>query len=194
VGVDASAAAVEQARAGSLDFGARVLFRVGSIYCLPFPDRSFHAVRADRVLHLLGDTARAIAEAKRVLKVGGRLVVSEPDNDSLVLDVGERAVTARLLEYRRRCTASFVPGIRLARLFTEAGLDEVELEAHTGVVRELAVADRLLGLSWLARSAVGAAVVSSEEASAWLLSALRDAQAGRFAAAMTVFIAAGTNH
>jgi SAM-dependent methyltransferase len=192
VGVDASITAVQAARARSLDDGARVRFCAGSVYRLPFPDCSFDAVRADRVLHFLNQPARAIAEMKRVLRAGGRLVVSEPDNDSLVIDAGDRTLTARLLEHRRRNNASLLPGIGLGRLFAEAGLTGIELRAHTGVVRELGSADRLLGIRRLAESAARASVLSPDEASGWLLNALRDAQSGHFAVAMSVFIASGT--
>jgi SAM-dependent methyltransferase len=193
VGLDASAATIGAARARSLDCGARVQFHVGSIYSLPFPNQSFDAVRADRVLHFLNDPARAIADMKRVLKPGGRLVASEPDNGSIVIDAGDQVLTGRLLEHRRKKNDALMPGISLGRLFAEAGLRRVELQAHTGVIRQLEVADRLLGLSRLVQSAVHASVISLDEASGWLLRALRDSRAGHFAVAMTVFIATGTN-
>jgi ubiquinone/menaquinone biosynthesis C-methylase UbiE len=43
---------------------------------LPFDDNAFDAVWANDVLHATGDTARAIAEARRVLKPGGRAIIS----------------------------------------------------------------------------------------------------------------------
>jgi ubiquinone/menaquinone biosynthesis C-methylase UbiE len=43
---------------------------------LPFDDNTFDAVWANGVLHATGDTARAIAEARRVLKPGGRAIIS----------------------------------------------------------------------------------------------------------------------
>jgi ubiquinone/menaquinone biosynthesis C-methylase UbiE len=43
---------------------------------LPFPDNTFDAVWANGVLHATGDTERAIQEARRVLKPGGRAIIS----------------------------------------------------------------------------------------------------------------------
>ena len=43
---------------------------------LPFPDESFDAVWANGVLHATGDTDRAIQEVHRVLKPGGRAIIS----------------------------------------------------------------------------------------------------------------------
>jgi SAM-dependent methyltransferase len=43
---------------------------------LPFDDNTFDAVWSNGVLHATGDTERAIQEARRVLKPGGRAVIS----------------------------------------------------------------------------------------------------------------------
>jgi 2-polyprenyl-3-methyl-5-hydroxy-6-metoxy-1,4-benzoquinol methylase len=43
---------------------------------LSFPDETFDAVWSNGVLHASGDTRRAVAEARRVLKTGGRAIIS----------------------------------------------------------------------------------------------------------------------
>jgi SAM-dependent methyltransferase len=43
---------------------------------LPFADNTFDAVWSNGVLHATGDTERAIAEARRVVKPGGRVIIS----------------------------------------------------------------------------------------------------------------------
>jgi ubiquinone/menaquinone biosynthesis C-methylase UbiE/DNA-binding transcriptional ArsR family regulator len=49
--------------------------RQGDIYDLPLPDDSFDVVILHQVLHFLDDGTRAIQEAARVLRPGGRLLV-----------------------------------------------------------------------------------------------------------------------
>jgi ubiquinone/menaquinone biosynthesis C-methylase UbiE/Fe2+ or Zn2+ uptake regulation protein len=49
--------------------------RQGDIYDLPLPNASFDVVILHQVLHFLDDGARAIHEAARVLRPGGRLLV-----------------------------------------------------------------------------------------------------------------------
>jgi ubiquinone/menaquinone biosynthesis C-methylase UbiE len=50
--------------------------RTVNALALPFDDESFDAVWANGVLHATGDTRRAIQEARRVLKPGGRAIIS----------------------------------------------------------------------------------------------------------------------
>lgn len=50
--------------------------RTANVLDLPFADNTFDAVWANGVLHATGDTARAIRETRRVLKPGGRAIIS----------------------------------------------------------------------------------------------------------------------
>jgi ubiquinone/menaquinone biosynthesis C-methylase UbiE len=50
--------------------------RTANALDLPFEDNTFDAVWSNGVLHATGDTCRAIAEARRVLKPGGRAIIS----------------------------------------------------------------------------------------------------------------------
>jgi ubiquinone/menaquinone biosynthesis C-methylase UbiE len=50
--------------------------RTANALDLPFDDDTFDAVWSNGVLHATGDTRRAIQEARRVLKPGGRAIIS----------------------------------------------------------------------------------------------------------------------
>ena len=75
-GVDFSRRAVDAARQ-LVDGVAGAYVVVGDAHELPFADGSFDACRADRTLQHLERPDAALAELKRVLATGGRLVVLE---------------------------------------------------------------------------------------------------------------------
>jgi ArsR family transcriptional regulator len=76
VGVDASADMLAVARANLDKAGlANTQVRLGDIHHLPFARDSFDVVTIHQVLHYLADPERAVAEAARVLRPGGRLLI-----------------------------------------------------------------------------------------------------------------------
>ncbi|MCJ7819281.1 MAG: methyltransferase domain-containing protein [Syntrophales bacterium] len=78
VGLDVTAAMVERARASLARLGlAHVTFQVGEAEALPFPDNHFDAVISNGVFNLTLDKEKALHEAHRVLKPGGRLRLAD---------------------------------------------------------------------------------------------------------------------
>jgi ubiquinone/menaquinone biosynthesis C-methylase UbiE/DNA-binding transcriptional ArsR family regulator len=76
VGIDASTAMLAVARANLDRAGvSHAQVRHGDIYNLPLARNSFDVVTIHQVLHYLEDPDRAIAEAARVLRPGGRLLI-----------------------------------------------------------------------------------------------------------------------
>jgi SAM-dependent methyltransferase len=75
-GIDLNHQMLTVARANLAAHGApNISVRHGDVTATPYPDRCASLVVIHQVLHFLDDPARAIAEAARVLKPGGRLVV-----------------------------------------------------------------------------------------------------------------------
>lgn len=72
IGVDINAHTVEFCKACGLD--ARVMTQDK----LPFPDQNFDTVLLDNVLEHIPDPSQLLCEIRRVLKVGGILVVGVP--------------------------------------------------------------------------------------------------------------------
>ena len=78
VGLDVTPAMVERARAHLSRLGlANVTFQVGEAEALPFPKGTFNAVISNGVFNLTLDKEKALHEAHRVLKPGGRLMLAD---------------------------------------------------------------------------------------------------------------------
>jgi ubiquinone/menaquinone biosynthesis C-methylase UbiE len=102
---------------------------------LPFASARFDGVHARLVLRHLVDPARALAEMRRVLRPGGRLVVADSDDGALVmhpcLEEITRALRAKHQTAQRRGADPLI-GRRLVQLVREAGFSAVT--ARTQVI------------------------------------------------------------
>jgi len=84
LGIDLSADMLSVARANLERAGVRnATVRQGDIYNLALPRDAFDVVIVHQVLHFLEDAPRALKEAARVLKPGGRLLVVDFDPHDL---------------------------------------------------------------------------------------------------------------
>lgn len=186
VGVDVSDAMVrEAARRAS---GAE--FHVADAASLPLADGTLDGYRAERVYQHLADPAPALAEAMRVLRPGGRIVLVDQDWDAFVVDGDDRELTRAML----RGFADSIPngwaGRRNRAALLAAGFADVEVEAETVTGIDYGYAAPVLPA--LKAAAVEAGSIAEEAADAWLDEQRRRAEEGRFFAAMTHFLASGT--
>ena len=108
-------------------------FHVGDATALPLDDASVSGYRADKVLHALADPVAALVEATRVLRPGGRAVLTGQDWDAMVVDSSDPARTRALIHAR----ADALPHPRVARqyrnLLLDNGFTDVTVEGHLGV-------------------------------------------------------------
>ncbi len=76
-GIELSPKMLDVAHRRARELGHEVDLRVGDAQNLPFPDTSFDTVVATLALCTIPDDRRAVAEAARVLRPGGRLLLLE---------------------------------------------------------------------------------------------------------------------
>lgn len=164
-------------------------FRSAGAYDLPLPDASMDGYRADKVFHVLAQPDRALAEARRVLAPGGRIVLVGQDWDTLVVDSDDHVLTRTIVHAR----ADLVASPRVARghrnLLLDAGFDGVAIEAHTAVFTEPVM---LPVVTELAEAAFSAGAVTRRQADGWIAEQRARAEVDRLFLAMPMFMASGT--
>ncbi len=142
VGLDPSANMLDVGRVKATAYGERIELVQGDAQALPFADATFDAACISFGIRNVPDRARGLAEMRRVVKPGGRVVVlelGEPKGGPLaffarlhVHHIVPRlgAYLSRAPEYRylQRSIAAFPPPEEFAAMMAEAGLAEVGIE------------------------------------------------------------------
>jgi SAM-dependent methyltransferase len=169
VGVDPSEsmlalAAHREPGAGS----APVTFVTGDACALPFPDASFDVAVSTQVYEYVEDMATALAEARRVLRPGGRLLVLDTDWDSVVWHSTDSERMRRVLAaWDAHLVDPHLPR-RLGRLLADAGFT-VTRRAVVPILNAGYDPETFSGKAVLSigRFVAGREGVSEAEAAAW---------------------------
>ncbi|HXF47891.1 MAG TPA: arsenite methyltransferase [Verrucomicrobiae bacterium] len=123
IGVDMTAAMISRARSIAAEHNCvNVEFRLGEIENLPVADASVDAVISNCVINLSSDKPRVFREALRVLKPGGRMVVSD-----LVLVAPLPEQVRKSVEAYVGCVAGAAMKQDYLQMIGEAGFERVEV-------------------------------------------------------------------
>jgi ubiquinone/menaquinone biosynthesis C-methylase UbiE len=188
-GIDLSAAMVAEAQRRADALGVAAKFEQASVEALPLATGSVHAYRAERLYQHLPNVPKALAEARRVLAPGGRIVLVDQDWDAAMLDADDLA-TSR--EIHRAFCDSLVQGTvgrRFRSLLLDAGFVEVQVQAET--VTNSVGEDYGFVVDLLEKTA-RAAGIDRKRLDAWVADQRRRLTGDRFFMAMTHFIASAT--
>ncbi|MFF1593041.1 methyltransferase domain-containing protein [Streptomyces sp. NPDC058286] len=164
-------------------------FRIAEAYELPLPDASVDGYRADKVFHELDDPKRALAEARRVLAPGGRIVLVGQDWDTFVIDSDDPALTRTIVHARADLTVSPHAARRYRNLLLNACFADVTVEVHTGVFTGPMMLPLLTGL---AEGACSTGAVTRAQIDNWVAEQRARADADRLFLALPMFLASAT--
>ena len=133
VGVDVESSQVAQATKTVQARGLRnIRIQQASVYRLPFPDNTFHAVFSHALFEHLADPSAALSEIRRVLMPGGLIGIASPDWGGVLISPPDAEVDQAMQLYTLLQTRNggnpFV-GRELGPLLQAAGFVDITLAA-----------------------------------------------------------------
>jgi len=123
IGVDMTPQMIERARDNARSAGlSQVEFRQGRLEQLPVDDDSVDALTSNCVINLVPDKRRVFEEIRRVLRPGGRLVVSDIVLDGRLPEAVERDLVSYI-----GCVAGAMRREAYFEMIERAGLTRIEI-------------------------------------------------------------------
>ena len=128
IATDITQAMLEEATKLQHELGqSNIEFRIADVHQLPFDDASFDLVTSRRAPHHFSDLKRALAEMRRVLKHGGRLVI---DDRSAPEDAHSADIMNKLDWFHDQSHVREYRPSEWRRLLTESGFQIEALEPY----------------------------------------------------------------
>jgi ubiquinone/menaquinone biosynthesis C-methylase UbiE len=131
IGVDPSEQMLALARRRSATDGtdvARMTFEPGDAVALPCADAAVDAITSTQVYEYVADMPAALAEVRRVLRPGGRVLVLDTDWDSVVWHSSDDSrMRTVLAAWDEHLVDPYLPR-RLGRLLTESGFTVTDVQ------------------------------------------------------------------
>lgn len=130
VGVEPDPELLAAAEQRATQAGSTATFVSGDAYGLPFGSGTFDVALCERVFQHLTNPARAAGEIARVLKPGGRVVVTDSDWGTAIVHPGDRHVVHEVIGTMIAGTTNPFAGRQLAGQLTAAGLVVDDIGSH----------------------------------------------------------------
>jgi arsenite methyltransferase len=147
---------------------ANVEFYEGAATALPIAAARFDRALSVQVLEYVDDVPAALAEIRRVLRPGGRLVIWDVDWATVSWEAFDRELMQRALEaFDRHLVHPSLPRT-LSAVLRDAGFTDVQMEGHAFATNEL-IPDAYGGamVAMLKRYVVDHGGMSREDAQSW---------------------------
>jgi SAM-dependent methyltransferase len=187
VGVDLVSEALRRAAAAIGEADRTGLVRADLKQSLPFADASFDRVLCHNVLEFLPDPQALLGEAYRVLRPGGRLLLSHVDYDTLVFASEDAALTRRLVQAYCDTQQDWMDAIdptmgrRLPEVVGDSPFVVTDVQAALVLSRRFQLGELGYGYAHnLVRALRAAGAASAEELDGWLAGLRRLDERGAF--------------
>lgn len=190
VGVDNSETLLDAARERGEDV-SNARFELDDATELSFPDNSFDAVRAERLLLHLEDPEQAVSELVRVVRPGGRVGLVDSDLGTTISDTpGGYSFEFLSLEHAPARNPRI--GRQLFRLAKQAGLSDIDPEVIAGVNNDFEYTYEIGMIEDWLEAMIDVGEISRVEADEWVAGCREANEEDLYFSAGMGFLVAGT--
>lgn len=162
---------------------------------LPFPDCSFDLVTITQVLVYVSDPTKALSEAKRVLKLGGRVLVLDSIWSQSSWSGADIQRQRRILdEFDKHCAHPLLP-MRIPQMLRAAGLQFAARQQHVIPITNVAWDDQGFGkgaASNITKYVTEQGLIDKQEVQQWVAELEESARSGTFFFNINRYVFVGT--
>jgi ubiquinone/menaquinone biosynthesis C-methylase UbiE len=185
VGIDVSATMIAEASQRIKTSMLPVMFTQGDIHRLQFGQNRFDRCYSERTFQHLTNPRIALQELIRVTKPGGKIVILEPDHESVIIDTPYTEINRRFVAWRSDTFQSGGIAHQIYGLFKELGVVDVTLELFPVVFTDYELRSRVAPYLREIRVAQEHNAVTPAEADMWSAYLEKAIQEGRFLCTQT---------
>lgn len=190
VGVDKSEGLLDIARSRAKSL-SNTRFVINKADQLSFANACFDGARIDRSLQHMKSPDTVIKEMVRVIRPGGRIVVSEPDWGTFVLFNGNEVMSMKMTGLWLQSFAQPFVGRKLGQILNNNRIENIRWQSHALILNRLSDADVVFDLARLKSNCVETGILSSQEADDWWSEAQASSLNGSFMACLNILECCG---
>ena len=156
-------------------------FHIGDACQLPAENQTLDAVSCTQVLLYVKDVPNVLAEMRRILKPGGRLVIVETDWRGVVLNSADNSLTQKIFSAWDEAVPSPNLPVHLKPLLQKQGFSNIQAEPIPILNTEFSPSNFSHSmLKWISKNALTRGVINKEQRTNWLEDLEKKGRSGNF--------------
>jgi len=145
-----------------------ITYQLANVDQLPFSDNSFDIFTAERLLICFKDALPALKEMVRVLKPGGKLVVTDFNPASIIISPTDNNVSALFMKsYLPSFNDPYI-GRKLPEFFQKSGLIELKIYTDISEEKNMNQLEKIIPMKDVLDGGVRAGFLLQSQATDWL--------------------------